>query len=134
MASGRTPLWAVVALLVAGSTSAEGRTAYRCVHPDGRVEYTAMAVQGMDCQELPAWFIGGGSAQPPVTAPTDTPATDADDPRRSNCEAARYNLEILQGEAPVARTDEAGNPLPLSAEQRAAALEQARKDVDYWCD
>lgn len=119
-------------LLLAFPAQAE-RTTYKCTHPDGRIEYTALPLSGAECER-----ITGLSTRPPTPAPqpqeVNPPATETPpDPRQRNCQLARNNLEILQGEGQVAMTDADGNPVLLDGEARAAALEQAQRDVDYWC-
>lgn len=54
--------------------------------------------------------------------------------RAKNCEIARKNVEILQSDRPVIKTDEQGNRVALDAEQRAAELQKAMKDQDYFCN
>ncbi len=55
-------------------------------------------------------------------------------PGRKNCEIARKNVEVLQGDRPVVRTDDKGNKVALDAAQREAELQKAKKDQDYFCN
>ena len=70
-----------------------------------------------------------------TAAPTDSdqPLSEAEQ-QQQNCERAQRNLAILESETDVVRTDADGNKVVLADEQRAAALEQTRKDVEYWCN
>ncbi|MCC8986757.1 MAG: DUF4124 domain-containing protein [Candidatus Contendobacter sp.] len=59
---------------------------------------------------------------------------EAEDVRAKNCEIAKKNVQVLQGESPVVKTDAKGNKAPLDAEQREAELKKAQKDQDYFCN
>ena len=59
---------------------------------------------------------------------------ESEDVRTKNCEIAKKNVQVLQGESPVVKTDAKGNKAPLDAEQRAAELKKAQKDQDYFCN
>ncbi len=58
----------------------------------------------------------------------------AEEVRAKNCEIARKNVEILQSDRPVFKTDAQGNRVALDAEQRAAELQNSMKDQDYFCN
>jgi hypothetical protein len=53
--------------------------------------------------------------------------------RTANCERAKANIDALQSDKVVMRVDEKGNKTRLEGQQREEALNQARKDVDYFC-
>lgn len=53
--------------------------------------------------------------------------------RAKNCEIARKNVEVLQGERPVVTTDANGKKTVLEGEARQEQLQKAQKDVDYFC-
>ena len=57
-----------------------------------------------------------------------------EDVRAKNCEIAKKNVQVLQGDTQVVRTDPKGNKIVLDAEQRAAELQKAQKDQDYFCN
>ena len=59
---------------------------------------------------------------------------EAGDVRAKNCEIAKKNVQVLQGESPVVKTDAKGNKAQLDAEQREAELKKAQKDQDYFCN
>ena len=59
---------------------------------------------------------------------------EAEDQRAKNCEIAKKNVAALQGDRPVVRSDDKGNKVTLSAEERAAELQKAQKDQDYFCN
>ncbi|RUQ33861.1 MAG: DUF4124 domain-containing protein [Candidatus Competibacteraceae bacterium] len=59
---------------------------------------------------------------------------DAEDVRAKNCEIAKKNVQVLQGDSPVVKTDANGNKAPLDAPQREAELKKAQKDQDYFCN
>lgn len=56
------------------------------------------------------------------------------DTRAKNCEISKKNIQILESDRPVIMPDAKGNKAPLDAEQRAAALQKAKKDMDYNCN
>jgi hypothetical protein len=57
----------------------------------------------------------------------------AEDVRAKNCEIAKKNVQVLQGDTQVVKTDAQGNKVALDAGQRAAELQKAQKDADYFC-
>ena len=59
---------------------------------------------------------------------------DAEVARAKNCEIARRNVDVLQSERPVVKTDAEGKKITISDEQRAQELQKARKDQDYFCN
>ena len=59
---------------------------------------------------------------------------EIEEARARNCEIARKNVEVLQGDRPVVRPDAKGNKVTLDAQQREAELQKARKDLDYFCN
>ncbi|MBK8507267.1 MAG: DUF4124 domain-containing protein [Candidatus Competibacteraceae bacterium] len=59
---------------------------------------------------------------------------EAEDTRTKNCEAAKKNLKILQGDSPVVKTDAKGNKIALDPQQREEELKKAQKDQDYFCN
>ena len=59
---------------------------------------------------------------------------EAEDQRAKNCEIAKKNVAALQSNRPVVRSDDKGNKVTLSAEDRAAELQKAQKDQDYFCN
>lgn len=66
---------------------------------------------------------------------TEKAQQEAADIRTKNCEIAKKNIEILESGKPVLVPDAKGNKVPLDAEQRAAELQKAKKDmVVYNCN
>ena len=59
---------------------------------------------------------------------------ETEDQRAKNCEIAKKNVQVLQGDSPVVKTDAKGNKVALDAQQREAELQRARKDQDYFCN
>ncbi len=64
---------------------------------------------------------------------TEQTQKEAADIRAKNCEIAKKNIQILESDRPVLMPDAKGNKVALDAEQRAAALQKAKKDMDYNC-
>lgn len=112
--------------------------AYKCISPDGAIEYVDLAKQGFTCSVVRAI-----PAPSPKKAEDDKEEQEAKTEekedsqaalRTENCKVSQDNLAVLEGESEVEITDEEGNKTVLNAEQRAAKLAQIKKDVDYWCD
>lgn len=59
---------------------------------------------------------------------------DAEDQRAKNCEIAKKNVQVLQGDSPVVKTDPKGNKVALDPPQRESELKKAQKDMDYFCN
>ena len=64
---------------------------------------------------------------------TEQTQKEAEEGRAKNCEIARKNVQVLQGEGRVVRTDAQGKKVTLDAEQRAAELKKAQSEQDYFC-
>ena len=118
--------------------------AYKCVNPDGGTEYIDLPKEGYTCTEVRTVPAPTPVAAPSEQAPGSDNADNASsadqseanaetDARQANCETARSNLAILQGDQDVVVTDQEGNKTLLNAEQRQTELSKAQKDVDYWC-
>jgi CHASE2 domain-containing sensor protein len=58
----------------------------------------------------------------------------AQDQRAKNCEIAKKNVEVLQGDSQIVKTNAEGKKVVVDAEQRAAELKKAQKDADYYCN
>ena len=65
---------------------------------------------------------------------TEQTQKEAEDALAKNCEIARKNVQVLQGDSPVVKPDAKGNKVALDAEQRQAELQKAQKDQDYFCN
>lgn len=142
--NGAAVFWLLA--LIAISTAVQGAPAYKCTDAEGRTTYTQLPVEGADCRQLntrgytpspppqktpPAQNAPSATPEP---APAHSDSAGAQDPKARNCKLAQRNLEILQSDQPVVRTGADGRQVVLDAEQRAAALAQARKDLGYWCE
>lgn len=66
-------------------------------------------------------------------AETATPP-EAQKSLQQNCEKAKANLTLLQGDQDVIRIDPEGNKVVLSEQEREEALRQTRKDIEYFCE
>ena len=115
------------------------RDIYRCIYPDGQIEFRGGPVMGAECTHV--GYRRGGWDEPAASAPTpeerqpSAPAAgEPEDPRMHNCEVARENLEMLESGVPVVITGPGGESELLSEDDRAERLRQVRRDVDYWCD
>ena len=133
-------LGSIVLVLFPVQQALADRDIYRCIYPDGRIEFRGIPVMGAECTHV--GYRQNGSDEP-GTASAPTPmerqppvqeSADPVDPRVHNCEVARDNLELLESGVPVVITGPGGEPALLSEDDRAERLRQVRRDVDYWCD
>jgi len=128
----------LLALVPVHQAVAEGDI-YRCIYPDGQIEFRGIPVMGAECAHV--GYRQSGSDEPaaasvPMAEERQPPVTESAepvDPRVHNCEVARDNLEMLESGVPVLITGAGGEPALLSEDDRAERLRQARRDVDYWC-
>ena len=67
-------------------------------------------------------------------ADQDEERKKVEDVRTKNCELARKNVEVLQGDRPVAVADASGKKVLLEGEARQEQLQKAQKDVGYFCN
>ncbi len=127
----------VLLLFTLTATAQQGsRPIHKCVHPDGRIEYSALPVAAAECETI-AGMTPVPTTQPPATTAaeaTPAPAETELTPQQLNCQQAMRNLDILETDDTVAVTDAEGNTVLLDDERRAAALQQAIRDRDYWCE
>ncbi|HRD66734.1 MAG TPA: DUF4124 domain-containing protein [Candidatus Competibacter sp.] len=59
---------------------------------------------------------------------------ETEEARTKNCEIAKKNVGILQGDSPVVKTDAKGNKVALDPQQREVELKKAQKDQEYFCN
>ncbi len=81
-----------------------GRTVYKCIHADGRIEYSALPIATAECETI----AGMAPVSPPPTQETSTEAEPSEvelTPRQRNCQQAMQNLTILESQDRVAVTD-----------------------------
>lgn len=141
---------ALVILLLAGCASAQA-AGYRCEQTiDGNriVEYRELPKEGYNC-------IAIGKAPPPsqdpdaamqklrdklskpnepVKSEEEIKAAEARAARRAeNCDIAKKNVELLQGEQDILRTDAQGKKSLLNEEQRSEELQKMREQVELYC-
>ena len=141
---GRTHLAVIFTALLLIAGQAQADAGYKCVAADGSIEYRELIAKDMECTPLrptppsstdPEAELEKLRQQVETVAPADSnqPLSEAEQ-QQQNCERAQRNLAILESDTDVVRTDADGNKVVLADEQRAAALEQTRKDVEYWCN
>ena len=129
-----------LAVLVPAHQAVAERDIYRCIYPDGQIEFRGIRVMGAECTHIGYRHSGsdepgaGSEAMAEDRQPPVTESPEPVDPRVHNCEVARDNLEMLESGVPVVITGPGGEPALLSEDDRAERLRQVRRDVDYWCD
>jgi len=126
-----------VLLLVSLTATAQqsSRAVYKCVHPDGRIEYSALPIAAAECEIITGIAPVRTTPPPETTAEaTPSPAETELTPQQRNCQQAMRNLDILESDDTVAVTDAQGNTVLLDDERREAALQQALRDRNYWCE
>ena len=149
--SKQTVLFGLMAgLLMVGNAEA----AYRCegINAQGQREvvFSDLAIPDYECTSLQ-------DTPPPAEDPeaamqqlrdqvealdgdqdTDTVASNQQDERdqafAENCQIARDNLAVLESTQDVVSTDASGNKVLLDDNQRQQQLQQARKDMEYYCN
>ena len=127
------------ALLLAATTQA-ANPGFKCVDGNGRVEYRELALDHMTCTSLRP--VAKPSVDPQQVmedlrervSSNDAAPTGEAAKRKQNCERARANVDILEGDRDVVQTNADGEKVVLAGAQRNTALEQSRKDMDYWCN
>lgn len=137
-------------VMLFGCASVQAATGYRCEkNEDGNkvIEYTQLRKAGYDCVDLRE------TPPPPVNPETEMqklreranlPGTEENKQeqaaearaarRAENCETAKSNIELLESEQDVARTDEQGEKVLLNEAERAAALKAARENIRLYCN
>ena len=125
-------------------TDDEGKTQYSELPSSGGVIYEtvrkpASAAQGTESardlakeQEELARKLAEEEAK--TKAQQEQAQQQAEDQRAKNCELAKKNVQVLQGDNPVVKADAKGNKVVLDAQQREAELQKAKKDQDYFCN
>lgn len=130
----------VLLLLVPTHDVMAERDIYRCVYPDGQIEFRAVRAMDAECTHIgyrQQESDEPGPASDPMAGdqrPSSTEAAEPADPRVRNCEIAQENLEMLESSVPVVVTGPDGEPALLSEDDRAERLRKTRRDVDYWCE
>ena len=137
-------------VMLFGCASVQAATGYRCEKiEDGNkiVEYAQLRIEGYNCVDLRE------TPPPPVDPETEMQklreranlpnaeerreeqAAAARATRRAeNCETAKSNIQLLESDQDVARTDEKGEKVLLNETERAAALKAARENVRLYCN
>ena len=134
---GRCAL-AVLVLAVASTASAK-ETFYRWVDPSGAVHYSKDAPPDVASAEVDVTGAAKEKTEADTSAVVEAPATEAADAKLDAAEAAicaraRSSLRVLETERPVVRlTRDTGVQRVLSADEIAAELVIARKDVERTC-
>ncbi|CDH47616.1 DUF4124 domain-containing protein [Candidatus Contendibacter odensensis] len=59
---------------------------------------------------------------------------EAQDQRTKNCEIAKKNVQVLQGDSQIVKTDATGKKVVIDPQQREVELKKAQKDADYFCN
>jgi hypothetical protein len=135
----------LLVLLLSGNGSVLAATGYKCVDTQGKVTYTELPLQGIECTSLgkpPKTSTDPEAAmnklreqvkavdeENAATEQTETAAAKS----RENCENTRKNIEVLENSAEVVTTDADGNKKILSDEERAVSLQETKRLEQYWC-
>lgn len=152
-------LGCVLALSCAGPVQAAG--VFKWVDERGVVQYTGtpppagVPYEVMRRGRTSATLVPGSRSPALAADPDDseyldddaTMAPDADaeaaalagdQPDRSalftrNCATARSNLQMLESDQPVVIRDSEGRAALIGDEERAQRIEDARRDIEYYC-
>ena len=119
-------------------------TVYRWLGDNGEVVYSQRRPIGFEFQEV-------SSQSSSIDGHTDDPVTESSAVKngtetveneqltqpealfRKNCQVARRNLTLLEASPTVIDVDADGNEQILDADQRAAKSEQARAEIETYC-
>ncbi|HXS52459.1 MAG TPA: DUF4124 domain-containing protein [Usitatibacter sp.] len=128
---------------------------YKWVDKDGTTHYTETPPpQGTDARELPiaetpaasapqqpAAEGGDAKAAVPASKNADGSAHEsadeekrAADLRKTYCSLAKRNVTVLDSPDPVVELNTQGEPMTLTEEQRSAALADAKRRVQTYCN
>jgi len=77
--------------------------------------------------------IRGAAEKKKKADSTATAQTDDADFKEQQCKTAKANMDTLKTGARVRYTDEEGNQVPMPEEQRASRLQEAQKNIDFYC-
>ncbi|HUX63876.1 MAG TPA: DUF4124 domain-containing protein [Sulfuricella sp.] len=147
----------IVSMLALATAAQAGVT--RWVGADGKVHYsdqppppTAKSQKTLDLKTSPALPIAAPDSkdgekslaekdlefrkrrvQAEETAAKQAKDQEEAKSRKANCEQARHQVQALQGGQRISKFDEKGERVFLEDNDRAQALEAAKKSADSWC-
>ncbi len=151
MSYGRVP----ILLLVLGMCSATvPAQVYKWVDADGNVHYGQNRPRGVEAEPVKVQPPGlseeqraleldklklkaglGSENQEPEPEQGKQAATQMPEAvRKENCRIARHNLAALVQKRRIVRTDEKGNLVRLDDDQRESRLQEAKNQVEEFCD
>lgn len=121
--------WLILALLLACAPALAADKVYKWTDENGVVHYSAKPPEETAAESVD---IRRG---PPAPAPVVDREEDATEEtlRAAECTRARARLQVLLANELVDLKDASGNVTRLSAEQRQAEIDSARRDSDQWC-
>lgn len=144
--AAKLPVWIGLLLLVGGT--ADASPIYKWTESDGSVAYSQGRPKGTEVEELNLKVSPASQAEPRNAAPAqgDTPAPAAGEPtaeadakrtevHNKNCEIAKANLRVLdEGGLRLVTSNPDGSTKHWSEEERQAKMDEARKQIDYFCN
>ena len=128
------------------ASQAHAQKIYKYVDQNGNVSYSTSVPKGMKGQEIKPKYPKGSSSSPTDAKKSEEPDASTDgvnDPeadharklaerRKSNCEQARKNLELLDSATVVTIPNANGEEVTLDDEARAAQKQTAQRQIaDY---
>ncbi|HXH03076.1 MAG TPA: DUF4124 domain-containing protein [Candidatus Competibacteraceae bacterium] len=139
-------------VLVAGIVPAMAGTLYKWTDPNGVVQYTETPPPGgtpystvgkppkpaedpaRTMQQLRDKVEQATQQDQAAEQPAEQPPQDRKELYARNCELARKNLQVLEGDSDVVVTGKGGNKTVLDAAQRKAHIAQTQKEIQFYCD
>lgn len=139
---------AIVILLVSSALAFAGEGAYKWADAKGNVHYGERPPEGVNAEYIKTITGKSGkasassakkSAEGPKLASSDKnkaggaiEALPNKDPQK--CEAARGNLELLNGYPRIRQKDAEGNYHYLTEEEKAEQRQRAQSNIDVFCN
>jgi hypothetical protein len=139
----------VVAVLLLISAAGAHAKVYKWTDAQGRVHYSAKPPPNAQASEVriaptpPSARAAEKPAAESATTPAATetaekPATDENTARqaaiRQNCEIARQNLSVLEDPSIRRFSEDSGETIYYTDEQRQAKIDQAKKMIQVYCE
>ncbi len=149
MSYGRVPILLLVLGMCSGTVSAQ---VYKWVDAEGNVHYGQNRPRGMEAEPVKVQpqglseeqraleldklklkaGLGSENREPEQGEQASTQMPEA--VRQENCRIARHNLAALLQKRRIVQTDEEGNLVRLDDAQRESRLQEAKNQVEEFCD
>ncbi len=151
MSYGRVPILLLVLGMCSAAIHAE---VYKWVDAEGNVHYGQNRPRGVEAEPVEVRpqrlseeqraleldklklkaGLGSDNQEPEPEQSEQAPTQMPEAVRKENCRVARHNLAALLQKRRIVRTDEKGNLVRLDDAERESRLEEAKKNVEEFCN